>query len=83
MSTDDSCFRVESMVTVDERGQMVLPKDVREKAGIFPGEKLVLVTWEKEGSVCCISLMKADELMGMVKKNLEPMLQQLTPGNKP
>ena len=26
--------RVESLITVDERGQTVLPKEVREKAGI-------------------------------------------------
>ena len=26
--------KVESLVTVDERGQMVLPKDLRDRAGI-------------------------------------------------
>jgi AbrB family looped-hinge helix DNA binding protein len=36
--------RVESLVAVDERGQMVLPKDLRDKAGIRPGDKLALVT---------------------------------------
>ncbi|TFH10270.1 MAG: AbrB family transcriptional regulator, partial [Candidatus Atribacteria bacterium] len=28
------CYKVQAMVTVDERGQMVLPKDVRDRAGI-------------------------------------------------
>jgi len=61
-------YRVESIVTVDERGQMVLPKDIREKAGIKPGDKLALVTLEKNGRVCCIHLMKADELAGKARE---------------
>ena len=35
--------RVEAILTVDERGQMVLPKDIRERAGIQPGGKLALI----------------------------------------
>jgi AbrB family looped-hinge helix DNA binding protein len=61
-------YRVESIVTVDERGQMVLPKDIREKAGIKAGDKLALVTLEKNGKVCCIHLMKADELAGKARE---------------
>ncbi len=33
------------MTSVDERGQMVLPKDVRDKANIKPGDKLAVVSW--------------------------------------
>ena len=43
------CCQVEAMVSVDEKGQMVLPKTIREKANIQPGDKLVLIGWEKEG----------------------------------
>ena len=32
-----SCH-VESILNIDERGQVVLPKDVREKAGVRPGD---------------------------------------------
>jgi antitoxin PrlF len=32
------------MVSVDERGQMVLPKDLREKANIKAGDKLAVVS---------------------------------------
>jgi len=35
--------KVVSLVTVDGRGQMVLPKELREQIGIRPGEKLALV----------------------------------------
>lgn len=64
-------------MSVDERGQMVLPKDLREKAQIKPGDKLALVTWEKNGSICCISLVKSDEITGMLKKSLEPMVSDI------
>ena len=70
-------FRVDGMVTVDERGQMVLPKDFRAKAGIGAGEKLALVSWEKDGEVCCISLIKMDALSEMVKGFMSPMMSDL------
>ncbi len=66
-----ACCRVEAMVTVDDRGQMVLPKDVRERAGIRNGEKLALVSWGEAG--CCLALVKADALGGMVKDLLGPL----------
>ena len=34
-----SCCKVESIVSVDERGQMVLPKEIRERAKIGAGNK--------------------------------------------
>jgi antitoxin PrlF len=65
---------VESVLTVDERGQLVLPKDVRQRADIKPGDKLALVSWEKDGSICCLVLMKTENLSGMVKDVLKPLL---------
>jgi AbrB family looped-hinge helix DNA binding protein len=46
------CCKVEALVNVDERGQMVLPKEVRERAGIKANDKLALMSWEKEGKIC-------------------------------
>jgi len=65
------------MVSVDERGQMILPKDLRDKAGIRPGEKLAVTTWEKEGKVYCISLIRADEFTEMVKGMLGPVMKDI------
>lgn len=73
----ESCCKVESLVSVDERGQMVLPKDIREKAGIQTGDKLALVSWEKEGKICCISMIKADEFGEMIKNLLGPMMKEI------
>jgi antitoxin PrlF len=47
------CCKVESVISIDERGQMVLPKEIREKAKIEAGDKLAVVSWEKDGKVCC------------------------------
>ncbi len=78
--TPVSGCRVEAILSVDERGQMVLPKDVREKAGIRTGDKLVLVSWSRGEDVCCLALMKADNLSGMVREVLGPLMQEA--GNK-
>jgi antitoxin PrlF len=74
--TPGSGCKVEAVLSVDERGQMVLPKDVREKARIKAGDKLALISWEKNGSVCCLALMKAENLSGMVKDVLGPLLHE-------
>ncbi|MBM4275426.1 MAG: AbrB/MazE/SpoVT family DNA-binding domain-containing protein [Deltaproteobacteria bacterium] len=60
-------YKVESIITIDGRGQMVLPKEIRDQAGILAGDKLAVVTWSKGDKVCCISLIKAEELAEMVK----------------
>jgi len=69
--------KVESLISVDERGQMVLPKEIRDKAGIKACDKLALVTWEKQGKVCCLSLIKVEELTGMVKGVLGPLMGEM------
>lgn len=79
---EKSCCRVEAIVSVDERGQMVLPKEVREQAGISPGDKLAVVTWFRGGEVCCLTLIKAKDMMGMVRDMLGPMMQDMVKGDE-
>ena len=76
-SVQASCCRIESVVTVDERGQMVLPKVIREKAGIKAGDKLAVVSMDKGDKVCCISLFKVDEFAGMLKDFLGPVMEDI------
>jgi AbrB family looped-hinge helix DNA binding protein len=73
-------FRVESLVGVDDRGQMVLPKEIRDKAKICPGDKLAVITWERDGEVCCISLIKVEDLTEMVKGMLGPLMKEVLQG---
>jgi len=77
-SGSESCCKVESVITVDERGQMVLPKELREKAGIRPGDKMAVISFFRGGEVCCFSLIKADNFAGMVKDMLGPMINEIT-----
>ena len=74
------CCRVEAVVGVDDRGQMVLPKEVRDRAGIRAGDKLALVSWEQNGTLCCISLIKAEDLNDMVRGLLGPMMSGIAQG---
>jgi antitoxin PrlF len=71
------CCKVESIVSVDERGQMVLPKEIREKAKIKAGDKLAVVSMEKDGNVCCLSLIKVEKLEGLVKSMLGPVMEEV------
>jgi antitoxin PrlF len=70
-----STYRIEAIVSIDERGQMVLPKELRQRAGIGPGDKLALVAFEDKGDICCISFFKVDDLSGMVREKLAPGMQ--------
>ncbi len=72
----NSC-KVEYLVNVDERGQMILPKALRERADIKSDDKLAVIGWEKEGTLCCLTLIKADSLIGGIQDFLSPMIQDL------
>ncbi len=74
---DDTC-RIDAVVTMDAKGQIVLPKDLREKANFKPNEKLALVACEKNGEVCCITMVKAEKLADAVTKALGPLLKSVT-----
>ena len=67
--------KIDAVVTIDSKGQIVLPKDLRERAGLKPSDKLALVACEKEGEVCCIMMIRAEKLGGAVSKMLGPMLK--------
>ncbi len=74
---DLCCCKVESIISMDERGQMVLPKEIREKANIHAGDKMAVVSWEKDGKAMCISLIKVENLEEMVKTFLGPVAKEL------
>jgi AbrB family looped-hinge helix DNA binding protein len=72
-----SCCKVESVISVDDRGQMVLPKEIRDRAKIRAGDKLAVISWEKDGEVCCISLIRVEDFTEMVKGMLGPMMKEI------
>ncbi len=70
--------RVEAVVGVDERGQMVLPKELRDRAGIKAGDKLAVVSMDdKDGKICCLSLIKIESITNMVKSMLGPVMDEV------
>ena len=77
------CCKVESVISVDDRGQMVLPKEVREKAGINAGDKLAVVSWVKDGAVVIdvgINRTSEGKLVGDVDfVDVEPKASFITP----
>ena len=56
---------------------MVLPKEIRDKANIRSGDKLAVISMEKDGSVCCISLIKVEKLEEIVKDMLGPVMKDI------
>ena len=71
----DSC-RIDAIVTIDVKGQIVLPKDLREKANFKPNDKIAVVACEKEGEVCCIMMIKAERLAVQYQKHLVLCLKE-------
>jgi antitoxin PrlF len=74
---DETC-RIDSVINIDAKGQIVLPKDLREKANIKPNDKLAVVACEKQGEVCCIMLIKAERFVSAVTQTVAPLIKSLT-----
>ncbi len=56
-------------VKVGERGQIVIPKEARDKFGINPGDELMVLGEDKKG----IAIVKADLFKSIALKILESM----------
>jgi AbrB family looped-hinge helix DNA binding protein len=70
------CCRVEAVVSVDARGQVVLPKEVRDGLGLAAGDKLAVVTLVRDGKPCCLMMMKAENLAKSARDFLGPILNE-------
>ena len=77
MTNNVGCCKVHAVVTIDSKGQIVLPKDVREKAKLKPDDKLAVIGCERNGEICCIMMVRADDLGNTVKTMLGPMLKEI------
>ncbi|MEE9224068.1 MAG: HgcAB-associated protein [Thermoplasmata archaeon] len=75
--SESTCCQIISIISVDDRGQMVLPKEVRNKMGIKAGDKLAVVMSEGKGDSCCVFLMKVKELSDAVRVKLGPVLAEM------
>jgi AbrB family looped-hinge helix DNA binding protein len=60
---------------MDTKGQIVLPKDLREKANLKPNDKIAVVACEKNGEVCCIMMVKAESFRSALSETLGPLIK--------
>jgi antitoxin PrlF len=77
MVNKERCCKVDAVVTMDSKGQLVLPKDLREKAMLKPNDKLAIIGCESDGEVCCIIMIKAERLGNTIKDLLGPMFKEI------
>jgi antitoxin PrlF len=71
------CCKIDAVVSVDAKGQIVLPKELRERAKINPSDKLAVIGFERDNQVCCIVMLKVDALESTVKDLLGPLFKNV------
>ena len=76
MLENKECCKIEAVVTMDSKGQIVLPKDLRERARLNSGDKLAIVAFERENALCCFVMVKAEALSGTVKDMLGTIFEK-------
>ncbi len=71
------CCKIDAVVTVDAKGQIVLPKDLRERAKIKPNDKLAVIGFQRDSEICCIVMLKVDALEDTIKNLLGPVFKNV------
>ena len=74
---DDPCCEIEAVVSFDERGQLVFPKDVRKKFNLKAGEKFLMISCTNEAGLCCFTMVKTNAVNKMVGNAINPMLKNI------
>lgn len=64
-------------MSCDDRGQLVLPKDLRKSLNIASGDKLALLKCETEDDKLCLTIIKSSSLEDLVKIYLGPILKDM------
>lgn len=73
--------KLEALVSIDQRGQIVLPKELRERARLKPGDKLaILSACDENGEICSLVLMKAEVIEKSATERLSPIFKALSGG---
>lgn len=65
-----------SMVKLGPKGQIVIPKEVRDMFGVGPGDSLVLMAHPKRG----IALQRQNLMLKIAEKILDGQGQEIYPG---
>jgi len=76
-SSSSQCCEVEAIVSFDDRGQLVIPKELRKKFNLKAGEKFAMVSCTNENGLCCFTLVKTAQINDIVGQALSPMLSNI------
>lgn len=68
--------QVEAVVSIDSRGQIVIPKEVWKRANISDGDKPALVSWMNKDAVCCLALIRTDNLSSEVSGVMHTLFEE-------
>lgn len=64
------------MVTVGERGQMVIPADARRELGIEPGDKLIIMRHPMYAGFIAFKMQSVREFLEMFQREVERLENQ-------
>lgn len=70
-------MRIEAVVSVDERGQLVLPAAIRAGMGIRAGDKFAVVAHPMGSKGTALTLLKVEDLAATLKEHLGPAFEHL------
>ena len=64
---------ISKIVKVGKRGEIVIPKEIREKLKIKKGERLLIITFQTKFLKNQLVIVKADEAMKALEKIFSPL----------
>lgn len=77
MKANDNKKRFISMVTIGEKGQIVIPKAARDMFDLKPGDSIVLLADKKRG----IALVQNDKLMKIAESVFQETFSEIDDSN--
>ena len=77
MKANDNKKRFISMVTIGEKGQIVIPKAARDMFDLKPGDSIVLLADKKRG----IALVQNDKLMKIAESVFQETFSEIGDGD--
>lgn len=70
-------MELSAVVTVDARGQLVLPAEIRRRLGLKGGEKFALIPCGSAACPSALTLIRVDELGKALQGILGPLLRSV------
>ena len=70
-------FSIEAILSCDDRGSLVLPKEIRKRLKIKAGEKLALLNIKNDEGDFLLTLIRANSLEGLIKNYLTPVMKDI------